>query len=252
MAVHLIIVVDCRPAVDSVHCWARRLKLYILYASLRRAPPLAALLPDKSDFEVCLAQSLHHGPRARQTLCVGMRLLDPCLVLSFGGAGASKPLLDEEEDALLTHYWCEQALLAQELLRLDFYTRLCLVRHPRLPACLPSPLSPLCVFDFTPESSLCVALSVYGSFSPSKSLHPPAQFLRSTRAGRGLGGSSADPGVWINDRLQKMLLCQWPSMSASLSRAHSMLPFGPARNVELIYENVSMRAWRRRRRVGPG
>ena len=73
-----------------------------------------------------------------------MRLLDPCIVLSFGGAGASKPLLDEEEDALLTHNWCEQALLAQELLWLDFYTRLSLVvvQHPRLPACLPSPLSP--------------------------------------------------------------------------------------------------------------
>ena len=168
MAVHLIIVVDCRPAVDSVHCWARRLKLYIIYVSLRRAPPLAALLPDKPRFEVCLAQSLYPRPCARQTLCVDIRLLDPCLVLSFGCAGASKPLLDDTEDALLTLTWGDQAVLAQELLRLDFYTRLCLVRHPRLPACLPSPLSPLCVFDFTPESSLCVALSVYGSFSPSK------------------------------------------------------------------------------------
>ena len=68
-----------------------------------------------------------------------MRLLDPCLVLSFGGAGASKPLRDDTEDAHLTRYWCEQAVLAQALLWLAFYTRLSLVRRPRLPAWLPSP-----------------------------------------------------------------------------------------------------------------
>ena len=127
MAVYFIIAVDRRLQSTGPSPLEKRL----LSAESATA---AALLPDNPHFEVWLAQSLHHSPCARQTLCVDMRLLDPCLVLSFGGAGASKHLRDDAEDAQLTDYSCEQAVLAQALLWLDFYTRLSLVRRPRLPA----------------------------------------------------------------------------------------------------------------------